>query len=260
MSRVEKKLKSERGASITFALLLFLVCAVVSSIVIVAATATSGRMSKLAENDQRYYAVTSAAEMLKKMLDGQAIIVEREINTEYTYEDTSSNMGNPRSIGEPKELNDTVTYSWKGDDSTETETYNKWFLTRVAYQYAETTDETKDFPLGVNYGLVFDGYSELDCDIYVEMTKENIISFTIKNPVGTGMVGKQNTLYLSFKVDTGAPVKGSKTVKGDIESLSGGGYRRIDTKTETTTTTVMLHFLDITMDRPIAPTVTPGAG
>ena len=64
MSRVKKKLQSRRGASITFALLIFLVCAVVSVAVVVAGSAAAGRMSQRAETDQRYYAVTSAAELL----------------------------------------------------------------------------------------------------------------------------------------------------------------------------------------------------
>ena len=65
MNVIRNKLRSSRGASITYALLIFLVCAVVSAVVIVAATTSSGRMSELAAMDQRYYAVTSAAELLK---------------------------------------------------------------------------------------------------------------------------------------------------------------------------------------------------
>ena len=41
MNGIGQKLRSDRGASITFALLLFLVCAVVSSVVIVAGTAAA---------------------------------------------------------------------------------------------------------------------------------------------------------------------------------------------------------------------------
>lgn len=68
MRAIQKKIRSRRGASITFALLLFLVCAVLSSVVIVAATTASGRISRLAETDQRYYAVTSAAELLRDVM------------------------------------------------------------------------------------------------------------------------------------------------------------------------------------------------
>ena len=69
MNALKRKLTSQSGASITYALLLFLVCAVVSSVVLAAGTAASGRMSQSVESDQRYYAVTSAAEFLKKQLE-----------------------------------------------------------------------------------------------------------------------------------------------------------------------------------------------
>lgn len=85
--RLPAKLRSQAGASITFALLLFLVCAVLCSVIIAAATASSGRMSQIAENDQRYYAVSSAAELLKTLIDGKTVsIVEvKESNVTTTY-------------------------------------------------------------------------------------------------------------------------------------------------------------------------------
>ena len=81
MNRLKKKLNSERGASITWALLIFLVCAVVGSAVLVAGTAASGRMSKAAENDQRYYAVNSAARLLIKKIDGQTVTIIKDGDT-----------------------------------------------------------------------------------------------------------------------------------------------------------------------------------
>ncbi len=78
-ARISAKLKDQSGASITYALLLFLVCAVVSSVVITAATAASGRMSKSVETDQRYYAVTSAAELIKDLFDGVKVTTQTKI-------------------------------------------------------------------------------------------------------------------------------------------------------------------------------------
>ena len=78
MNRLKEKLNSERGASITWALLIFLVCAVVGSAVLVAGTAAAGRMSRLAENDQRYYAVNSAARLLIELIDDQTVTIVRE--------------------------------------------------------------------------------------------------------------------------------------------------------------------------------------
>ena len=68
-NRILDKLRSRTGASISFALLLFLVCAVLCSVILTAATAASGRMSNMAETDQRYYAGTSAAELMKELIN-----------------------------------------------------------------------------------------------------------------------------------------------------------------------------------------------
>ena len=75
MRAIRRKMESRTGASITFALLLFLVCAILSSVIIVAATTASGRMSRLAETDRRYYAVTSAAELMKDLMKSKSVAV-----------------------------------------------------------------------------------------------------------------------------------------------------------------------------------------
>lgn len=76
MNAMKNKIKSPKGASITFALLLFLVCSVVSIVVVVAGSAAAGRMSQRAETDQRYYAVTSAVELLCNDFKGMKVTVE----------------------------------------------------------------------------------------------------------------------------------------------------------------------------------------
>ena len=84
---VLKKLRSRKGASLIFALLAFLVCAVVSAVLLASASAAAGRVSGLAASDQRYYAVTSAAQLFCDELDGQSFTVERkkvETKTEVT--------------------------------------------------------------------------------------------------------------------------------------------------------------------------------
>ncbi len=97
MHKLKQKLKSQTGASITFALLLFLVCAVVGSAVLVAGTAAAGRMSKVAEMDQRYYAVNSAARLLMDQIAGEkntATIMNIEaVDTSSDTDDTSAASG-----------------------------------------------------------------------------------------------------------------------------------------------------------------------
>jgi hypothetical protein len=69
---LRRKLSSQRGASITFGLLLFLVCAIITSVILVAGTTAAGRLSGMATNEQRYYSVVSSAEVVKDLLDNKS--------------------------------------------------------------------------------------------------------------------------------------------------------------------------------------------
>ena len=57
---VKRKLKSNEGASLMVALLFFVVCAVIGSIVLTAATVGSGRVNGIKKYNQNYYALKSA--------------------------------------------------------------------------------------------------------------------------------------------------------------------------------------------------------
>ena len=76
--KIHSVLRSRTGASITFALLLFLVCAVVGALVLTAGSAAAGRISNLAQSDQRYYSVTSAADLLAEELSEKTVTITRE--------------------------------------------------------------------------------------------------------------------------------------------------------------------------------------
>ena len=79
MRRAGEKLKSSRGASLMMALLLFLVCAVLGSVVLVAGTASAGRFANLSKMEQRYFAVNSAAELLRtELCGGDPLVITRE--------------------------------------------------------------------------------------------------------------------------------------------------------------------------------------
>ena len=67
-NRVFGLVKSQRGASFSIALLLMLVCVALSAAVLAAATAASGRFADQGDMDQRYYAVSSAAELFRDSL------------------------------------------------------------------------------------------------------------------------------------------------------------------------------------------------
>ena len=66
---VVEKLKSESGASLALALLFFLICVVIGSIVLTSATTASGRLANIADNDRRYYSVSSATSFVKEIVE-----------------------------------------------------------------------------------------------------------------------------------------------------------------------------------------------
>ena len=94
---VLQKLRSRKGASLTFALLAFLVCAVISAVLLASASASAGRGAEIAQMDQRYYAVTSAAQLISDAIQDQCkfgirrqAIHEETWETDYYYD---ANLG-----------------------------------------------------------------------------------------------------------------------------------------------------------------------
>ena len=69
-ARVIKKFTSAEGMTILIALLFFMMCAVVGSIILTAATAASGRLSNLRDEEKGYFAASSAAEFLRDSIEG----------------------------------------------------------------------------------------------------------------------------------------------------------------------------------------------
>lgn len=68
---LRNKISSKSGATILLALLFFLLCAMAGSIVLSAGSAAAGRISGLAESEQAFYSVSSAAQALREEIEGQ---------------------------------------------------------------------------------------------------------------------------------------------------------------------------------------------
>ncbi len=113
---VTGKIKGRKGASITFALLIFLVCAVVGTVVLSAAVTASGRAARQAESDQRYYAVSSAAQLFCDALNGQTVTVDW-LETDTTVQDVGYSYYKPAESGGDGE--DTPAEGVEGGDAGE---------------------------------------------------------------------------------------------------------------------------------------------
>lgn len=99
---IRAKLGSRKGATILFALFFFIVCAVIGSIVLTAATAAAGRMKDVREINKRYYAVNSAADVLAHELDKpemKAVIKKEDVQTGAALEAGTFNLSSPEISG-----------------------------------------------------------------------------------------------------------------------------------------------------------------
>lgn len=65
-----KRGRAQSGASLPLALLLMLICALLTSVVLAASTGVAGRFKNLTEMDAHYYSATSAAGLLAKEIEG----------------------------------------------------------------------------------------------------------------------------------------------------------------------------------------------
>ena len=82
MNEVQRKLQDRSGATLTVALLFFIMCAAAGSVILAAATTSTGRLAELQASDQNYYAVVSAAKLIRDEIDGQTISVgQKETKT-----------------------------------------------------------------------------------------------------------------------------------------------------------------------------------
>ena len=226
--RIMNKLRSQTGASISFALLLFLVCAILCSVILTAATAASGRMSSLAETDQRYYAVTSAAELLKDLFDEETVQIEK-ITTgkrEETYKNgsvsSSTTYGNDYSL----KLNSEVVNDSSPSFSS--------IVTDAAYKYFKG-EESGDFSPQSPYSLKIEPVFDENTDSLAVDIKEVIDS----NGNITLTVGDQFKIELVFSASVTGPMTNEAAGTSTTEIISDNKYtiETEMTKTETTTLT-----------------------
>ena len=196
MNAMKNKIKSQRGASITFALLLFLVCAVISGVVVVAATTAAGRMSQQDEMDERYYAVTAAAKQLNDIFDGTKATVKYDIKD-----------------GKPDFDSITVT------DSDNNPVNNG----RILYK------ASKDVVQGVLFGekasvtepeaiTITDDVSKITCTVNRKMNVDGRMEYTISALKNTE-VSKSGTytVVVVFSPNLSAPVTDVPDSKGHVE-------------------------------------------
>lgn len=236
---IKRKLRSDKGASITFALLIFLVCAVISSVVLVAATASSGRISNQAETDQRYYSVTSAAELLKELIGGSKASV-KEVETSFftttygvdssmiTQSDSYEKEDYPTRYYIVENGNETLLTDATGPESMTT------FQQYAAFMFYKNTDAAADKSF-----LLTTDITESATDVTItEKVKKGSgdIELHVFN-ADYQTTGRKFELILTFDADVKTQV-GTNATDATPKPADSGGYTIETTVVKTTTTTL----------------------
>ena len=97
-----RKLKSEEGATLSVALLLFLVCACVGAVILAAANTTSGRVSGIKDSGSiGRYAVNDAASMIRTEMNRMnGMEAEQSWTVHYTQDDYKTNPDGSMTSGD----------------------------------------------------------------------------------------------------------------------------------------------------------------
>lgn len=113
MNAVQRKLHDRSGATLTVALLFFIMCAAAGSVILAAATTSTGRLAELQASDQNYYAVVSAAKLLRDEIDGQTIGVKQTETKTTTVTTSTDNGGTPDDTSDDTIVEETkITYTY----------------------------------------------------------------------------------------------------------------------------------------------------
>ena len=244
MQMIRKKLQSRRGASLTFALLLFLVCAVVGSVVLTAGTVAAGRMSQVAEMDQRYYSVNSAANLIIDLLTDD----DAEVRVVKTVDGT-----------------DTTTKYYLKDSTTPVETKNSFALDtakQVMAKYEEREKEEEEAASGSGGAATpIAADTPREISISAELTGATVDASNMKVEVEETVYGDGGLLFkISNVVEAGAKNNGKYTLyvrfqtdKNELRELENENGK------ETVTTTLKWKLGDVQIIRKPDTSTTPSS-
>lgn len=189
--------RSERGASITFALLLFLVCAAVGSVVLTAATASSGRMSRLSEMDRRYYCVSSAASLLRDCMDGATVTITETEKAELSRISIYTNGMLTGRVTDPADGTPSTTRVGEAEYEVSSGQLGK-LLTDAAQRLYELPEDAEPTSWSQELSLTFDGdeYPELAASITQKLLSDGTMILVVSNAQG-----EPYTLSLIFTLE-----------------------------------------------------------
>lgn len=210
------------------ALLFFVMCATVGSIILAAATASSGRLANLRKEDQSYYAITSAADLFAEMMEDKKVVIQMKKTvdasptvsdkTETEFLDLDSEISK---LLLPKVLSDYLL------------PFNTWSYNAKFPQLRSTPVDPTDIVIKVKDKYSSADYESLTVNGKVSMDKalDLIVEFSIP--------GSGESLKMKFK----SVVQEEEKIKTFDENMQGTD-NPVDTRATVSTKTYTISWID----------------
>ena len=200
MGMVLNKLKSNNGATLMLALLFFVVCAVTGSMILVSATASSGRLEGMKRRDQNYYAVMSAVKMCEQQMKemnvaftDQLVVTEVEVESD-DDDDTDSDDDDDTDSSSPEGTEYTFKYEEQfGDKDEICKWISSWIKEELISNYQEkkkaANEKRNAFDLKWFKGVVKDDVT--DTEGTATLKKHQTVSFSSQHQGENAEAGNQ---------------------------------------------------------------------
>lgn len=228
MKRLVNKLHSKGGATILFAILVFMLCALVGAAALTAAAANSGRYTHVKAEQQEYLSMSSAVNLMREEL------VDKTFTAQVTRTETKDASGNPVA-GSPVVGWAVGSLEYDGGFSGQLlEVFKGFYLNELSSSYPDVDISALDAPSSTTYKteLTFTTEDE-DIDKYkvtAELEVDKDFNITVKFYFTDGS-GRKSDVY-------GTNLIIRATVDGD--GITTASSSRADgTNTITTTTYTM---------------------
>ena len=230
MKRICEKLKSSRGASILFAILVFMLCILAGTSALTAASANAGRYTHLEEDQRKYLSVASAIKMFKSEFAGKTF------EASFTHTKTESWYWKTGDDG-TKVLNETEKENLTTTEETEGGVVHK-FVNEYLEQYfismipGAFTDPDEPAPVMPETRLKISGNGKLAdalTDVYVTLEIDAVsgdLIFTFSSGGDTDGGAYVSTLRIPAEKE---PEMSTPDVKVVVEGTDEKGSRTVTT-------------------------------
>lgn len=171
------RLKNNKGVSLTIALLFFVICAAVGSVILATATAASNRVGGLVSEKQAYYTGASAAKTMSSILENTTVRIDepnenekKESKITFYYKDEIA-----KTPPLPNEFKDSIMDIYKNGEKAKTN--------KKKFRITFTNDDRLSIDEDSNFLISKKKSSPYDINIKIKKTiDKNSFSFTVVAP------------------------------------------------------------------------------